>query len=88
MKKLAAICLIAVIAFVLSCQESAATKAERDQMAAQIKTLEGKVTELGAKVDQLAADFAMHMQQFHTKATTAPKSTKPSTPSVKPTTHK
>jgi len=88
MKKLAAICLIAVIAFVLSCQESAATKAEREQMAAQIKTLEGKVNELGAKVEMMTADFAKHMTDFHTKATTAPKTTKPSTPSAKPTTHK
>lgn len=88
MKTFAAICLIAVIAFVLSCQESAATKAGRDQMAAQIKTLEGKVTEMSAKLEMLATDFAKHMTDFHTKATTAPKTTKPSTPSVKPTTHK
>jgi len=88
MRTFAAICLIAVVAFVLSCQESAATKTEREQMAAQIKTLEGKVTELGAKVEIMTADFAKHMTDFHTKAPTAPKTTKPSTPSVKPTTHK
>jgi outer membrane murein-binding lipoprotein Lpp len=69
MKTFAAICLIAVVAFVLSCQESAATKAEREQMAAQIKTLEGKVTELGAKVEMMTAEFAKHMTDFHTKAT-------------------
>jgi outer membrane murein-binding lipoprotein Lpp len=84
MKKFAAICLIAVIAFVLSCQESAATKAEREQMAAQIKTLEGKVTELGAKVEMMTADFVKHMTDFHMKAST--KTTKPATPAKPPRT--
>lgn len=85
MKKFAAICLIAVIAFILSCQESAATKAEREQMANQIKTLETQVTELSAKFNQLASDFGMHMQQFHTKAPTTPKVMKSTqTPANKP----
>jgi outer membrane murein-binding lipoprotein Lpp len=86
MKKLAAICLIAVIAFVLSCQESAATKAEREQMANQIKTLQTQMDQLSAKFDQLATDFGMHMQQFHTKATTAPKTVKSTTPAKPPRT--
>lgn len=84
MKTFAAICLIAVVAFVLSCQESAATKAEREQMAAQIKTLEGKVTELGAKVEMITADFAKHMTDFHTKTTTSTKNIKPPTQTQKP----
>lgn len=90
MKKLIALCLIASIVLVLSCQESAQTKAEREQMAAQIKTLENKVTELGAKVEQLTADFTKHMDDFHKKAaakTITPTKTT-TTPAVKPPTRK
>ena len=87
MRIFAALCLIAVVAFVLSCQESAATKAEREQMAAQIKTLEGKVTEMGAKLEMLMTDYTKHIADYHTKPTTAPKTTKPAG-QVKPPTRK
>jgi hypothetical protein len=89
MKKFVALCMIAAIALVVSCQESAQTKAEREQMTAQIKTLEGKVTEMSAKVEMLMTDFTKHMADFHTKAParTAP-ATKPAKPPVKPPTRK
>ena len=91
MKKFAAICLIASIVLILSCQESAQTKAEREKMAAQIKVLEEKVTEMSAKVEMLTTDFTKHMADFHTKAPAKPTTTKPPTtkpPVVKPPTRK
>jgi len=85
MKKIAALCLIAAVLFVLSCQESAATKAEREQMGAQIKTLETQVTEMGAKLEMLTTDFTNHMNNYHPKKVTTP--TKPAG-QVKPPTRK
>ncbi|MEO0115221.1 MAG: hypothetical protein ABIK93_07060 [candidate division WOR-3 bacterium] len=89
MKKLAALCLIAAIFLVLSCQESAQVKAEREKMAEQIKALEGKVTELGAKVEQLTADYTKHYEEFHAKKAPAkPEKPAPKAPAVKPPTRK
>ncbi|MCL6465452.1 MAG: hypothetical protein K6T77_01700 [candidate division WOR-3 bacterium] len=68
MKRLAALFLIAAILVVVGCQESAQVKAQREQMATQIKTLEEKVVTLETKVEQLTADFAKHMEDFHKKA--------------------
>ena len=84
MKTFAALCLIAAIVLVLSCQESAQTKADMDKMAAQITALEAKVTEMSAKVDMMMTDYNKHMADFHTKAPA--KTTKPATttPTSKP----
>ena len=58
MKKLTALCLIAAIALIVSCQPSAETKAELEKQAAQTKALE-------AKVETLTADLAKHIQEYH-----------------------
>lgn len=88
MKTFAAICLIAAIVMVLSCQESAQTQADMEKMAAQITALETKVTEMSAKVDMMMNDYNMHMEQYHKKApaTTTKPATK--TPAVKAPTRK
>lgn len=86
MRTFAALFLIAAIALVLSCQQPAETKAEMDKMAEQIKTLEGKVMEMNTKVEQLIADYAKHMADFHKKSTPTTKTK--TTPAVRPPTRK
>lgn len=88
MKKFAALCLIAAIVLVLSCQESAQVRAEREKMVTQIKTVEGKVTELQAKIEQLTNDFNKHMDDFHKKAPAKPATPTTKPPAVKPPTRK
>lgn len=68
MKRLAALVLVASILLVFGCQESTQVKAQREQMATQIKTLEEKVSTLETKVEQLTADFTKHIDEFHKKA--------------------
>lgn len=88
MRKFAALLLVAAVFSLLSCQEPAKAKEERQQMASQIKSLEDKVTQLEGKLDQLTTDFTKHIDEFHKKAsakTTASGAKRPSvTSSGKP----
>lgn len=88
MKKLSTLFLVAALLIVVGCQESAQVKAQREQMASQIKTLEEKVAALEAKVEQSTVDFTKHLDEFHKKAsaktTTAPRAQTGTPSSEKP----
>lgn len=89
MKKLAPLFLVAALLVVVGCQESAQVKAQREQMASQVKTLEEKVAALETKVEQSTADFAKHLDEFHkkppAKTTTTPRAQSGRPSSGKPT---
>lgn len=68
MRTLIALCLIAAIVFIVSCQQPAQMKADMEKQTEQIKMLEEKIDALNTKIEQLMTNYKKHLDDFHQKS--------------------